>query len=332
MGWVGRGAVVAAGLLILVAAVVLGRADAQTPPHRFKAIATSIPLDPERLSERKVGELTYAGGLLLRAKGTSAFGGLSGIDVADDGTFITHSDAGDLFRGRIVLDRRRRLVGLADTTAARLTDDQGQDLGGKRGADSEDITFMPDGGFAVSFEGDHRVVAYSGQGPGRRLGIPDVEFPKRNESLEALTVWRDPATGLDRLVEGAEDGRAWICDLEGRDCRQFLDPERDSPGEDYKLTSLDALPDGRGMIATYRAFDILRGMRAIIAWVQPGAEKQVTPLARLAPPLNVDNFEGIAAVKNPNGSVRLYIVSDDNFSSIQRTLMLAFDWRPPAPG
>jgi len=331
MGRMGRGAVAVAGLLTLGLAIVL-HAHAQTPPHGFQIVAKSIPLDPARPSERRIGELTYAGGLVLRAKGTSAFGGLSGIDVADDGTFITQSDAGDLFRGRILLDQRGRLAGLANMTGARLADERGLDQGGKSDADSEDITFLPGGGFAVSYEQEHRVLAYTGSGPARRLGIPDVEFPRRNEGLEALTVWRDPATGEDRLVEGAEDGRAWICDLEGHDCRQFLDPARDTPEANFMLTGLDALPDGRGMIAVYRAFDLLRGMRAIIAWVQPGAPKQVTPLARLAAPLNVDNFEGIAAVKNAEGSVRLYIVSDDNFSSLQRTLMLAFDWTPPAPG
>ena len=333
MGRIGRGAVVAAGLLILVLALVMDRAGAQTPPSSFQVESRSIPIDPAHPSERKVGDLIYAGGLVLKAKDTSSFGGLSGIDVARDGHFISQSDAGDLFRGRIVLDRRRRLVGVADATVARLTDEQGQPLGSKKEADAEDITFLPGGkGFAVSFEQEHRVEAYTGQGPARRLGIPDAEFPKRNESLEALTVWRDPSTGEDRLVEGAEDGRAWICDMEGHDCRQFLDPARDLPAEDFKLTGLDALPDGRGMIAVYRAFDILKGMRAIVAWVRPGAPTQVVTLARLTPPLNVDNFEGIAAVKNPDGSIRLYLVSDDNFSSIQRTLLLAFDWRPPTPG
>ncbi|HZZ33856.1 MAG TPA: hypothetical protein VFE10_17870, partial [Phenylobacterium sp.] len=27
---------------------------------------------------------------------------------------------------------------------------------------------------------------------------------------------------------------------------------------------------------------------------------------------------------------RFYVISDDNFSKSQRTLLLAFDWKPPA--
>ena len=29
-----------------------------------------------------------------------------------------------------------------------------------------------------------------------------------------------------------------------------------------------------------------------------------------------------------DGSVRFYLLSDDNFQSSQRTLLLAFDWKP----
>jgi hypothetical protein len=41
--------------------------------------------------------------------------------------------------------------------------------------------------------------------------------------------------------------------------------------------------------------------------------------------VTIDNFEGIAAKQMPDGRVRLYIVSDDNFSDSQRTLLMVFD-------
>jgi hypothetical protein len=44
--------------------------------------------------------------------------------------------------------------------------------------------------------------------------------------------------------------------------------------------------------------------------------------------LSVDNFEGLAAVPGPAGGIRFYLVSDDNASREQRTLLLAFDWWP----
>ena len=48
----------------------------------------------------------------------------------------------------------------------------------------------------------------------------------------------------------------------------------------------------------------------------------------MAPPLTVDNFEGIAVVPRATGGIRLYLVSDDNGSATQRTYLLAFDWQP----
>ena len=62
-------------------------------------------------------------------------------------------------------------------------------------------------------------------------------------------------------------------------------------------------------------------------------------LGRLDGGLTHDNMEGIAGVDRPDGKVRLYIVSDDNFGDIpefivgrQRTLLMAFDWTPPPAG
>lgn len=324
-----RPAALAAACVALIA-FAGERAEAQTGAHAIVVEAKPAPLNLERPKDRKIGALTYAGGLILSSPGTEGFGGLSDIDVRPDGTFLSQSDAGDLLTGRIVLDRHGRLTGLADTVWAKLTDEKGEAFkGSKNLADSEDITFMPGGGFAVSFEQEHRVEYYQGQGGSRRLGIPaeSSSFPS-NIGLEGLTVWTD-AQGRERLVEGAEDGRAWSCDLEGKDCVLILDSHAEGMDKDFALTSLDALPDGHGMVATYRAFDLLQGMRCQIVWIQPDAPKKLTLLARLAPPFTVDNMEGIAALRNKDGSIRLYVISDDNLNRLQRTVLLAFDWREP---
>ena len=33
-------------------------------------------------------------------------------------------------------------------------------------------------------------------------------------------------------------------------------------------------------------------------------------------------------MSRPNGDVRFYLIVDDNFSDKQRSLLLAFDWKP----
>ncbi|MFA7429849.1 MAG: esterase-like activity of phytase family protein, partial [Rhodospirillaceae bacterium] len=40
------------------------------------------------------------------------------------------------------------------------------------------------------------------------------------------------------------------------------------------------------------------------------------------PPIN-DNFEGIAAEALPDGTTRVLLMTDDNYSGLQRTLLLA---------
>ena len=52
------------------------------------------------------------------------------------------------------------------------------------------------------------------------------------------------------------------------------------------------------------------------------AEKSLGKLNVL---FNIDNFEGIAARQMPDGRVRLYLISDNNFAQGQRTLLYVFD-------
>jgi hypothetical protein len=51
---------------------------------------------------------------------------------------------------------------------------------------------------------------------------------------------------------------------------------------------------------------------------------------RLERPATVDNMEGLAAIEGREGVIRFYLLSDDNYASLQRTLLLAYDWRPPS--
>ena len=298
-------------------------------PAPFEVIAKPLALDPGDPRRTTVGELAWAGGLDLKARGTSSFGGLSGLDVEPDGRFMSQTDEGDLVRGRIVLDPAGRLAGVADATIQRMVDETGQALQAKALADAEDITALPDGGYAVSFEQEHRVLRYPpGGGPGVRLAIsPDMARRDRDLGLEALA-YKDGA-----LYEGAEDGEIWRCRIapmkETTACASVM-PTSPFPG--FKLTGLDAA--GPGFVAVYRGVGVLTGWRTTIAWLQPAGPDGRGPwtahkLAVLERPLTRDNMEGISAVPKSGGGWRLYLVSDNNFAGFQRTLLLAFDWKGP---
>ena len=55
-----------------------------------------------------------------------------------------------------------------------------------------------------------------------------------------------------------------------------------------------------------------------------GARIKGEVLAEFLPPLTLDNFEGIACRANEKGETILYLVSDNNFSDKQRTLLMMF--------
>ena len=74
-----------------------------------------------------------------------------------------------------------------------------------------------------------------------------------------------------------------------------------------------------------RAWDPVRGSRNTLVIHDAGGEIARMEMAR---PLTVDNYEGLAVIPAKDGSVRFYLLSDDNFQSSQRTLLLAFDWKP----
>ena len=79
-----------------------------------------------------------------------------------------------------------------------------------------------------------------------------------------------------------------------------------------------------------RSFSVVSGLKIRVTRVRPAAippTKLISPeeLAYLSYPLSVDNFEGIAARVSKNGKTLIYLVSDANFNSEQRTLLVMFE-------
>ena len=57
--------------------------------------------------------------------------------------------------------------------------------------------------------------------------------------------------------------------------------------------------------------------------VRAGATLRGKELLKLEQPLAAENYEGIAVQRTPRGTI-IFIVSDDNYSSFQQTLLLQF--------
>ena len=83
------------------------------------------------------------------------------------------------------------------------------------------------------------------------------------------------------------------------------------------------------MLVLERRFTFLGGFASRLAIVphqaiRPGATLRSQEIARLEPPLVEENFEGAAAYRNKKGETIIFIVSDDNFFSLQSKLLLMF--------
>lgn len=282
--------------------------------------AVPVPLNSQRPSQTAVGEFLYAGGLVLTSSHTDRLHGLSDLEVSGTDRLTAVGDMGMLLDARLVLDRGEQLVGLADVRLTLLAGEDGKPLSDKADADAEGLALLPNGDRLVSFERRDRIWLYpAAGGPPRPVPMPGVSFPL-NSGMEALAA--DPEAGADAYVVGSEiGGDTWTCRLLSTPC--IKGPTVDKP-EGFSLVAIRRLP---GMRTAYllRAFDATRGRRISLQ-----IRRSTETIARMdiAPPLTEDNFEGVAAVPRPDGGVRFYLVSDDNASATQRTLLLAFDWRP----
>ncbi|MBL8545386.1 MAG: esterase-like activity of phytase family protein [Hyphomonadaceae bacterium] len=292
--------------------------------------AIDVEVLPVAAPVETIGRLAYRGGLELRSR-DPMFVGLSGLEVLEDGRVVAISDEADWIDARLVFGDRDFLTGFTDVRGAFMRDERGRTLSTKAEADSEGLAQLPDGRFAVSFERSQLIRIYdlNRDGPfgvaemGPRLA--GVARLPTNQGLEAL------AAMDNALLIGAEGGDEattplWVAPLDAHALvpARFAYPLSDG----FSLTGLDRLPNG-DFIALERFFAPVIGPRArITRFVAPGDEGAVVEkevLATLDPPFPVDNFEGVSAVRTRDGATRIYIVSDNNKSAQQRTLLLAFD-------
>jgi hypothetical protein len=281
--------------------------------------AIPVALNPEDPAATSVGSFHYAGGLLLTARQTNLLHELSDLIITGEDRLTAVGDEGIVFEARLVFDPSGRLTGVAETTLTHLILEDGRDLTNVN-KDAEALTVLPGGDRLVSFEKAPRILLYpAAGGPPREVPSPQVPFPS-NAGMEALTA--DPDAGPDVYLVGAEaSGETWRCQV-GGSCVQG--PTVQKP-DDFALVAMSWLPGG--MIAyLVRAYDPIQGSRIALEILRGTT---VIDRMEMAPPMTVDNFEGMTSVPLPDGRRRFYLLSDDNNQASQRTLLLAFDWQPP---
>lgn len=265
--------------------------------------------------------MTLAGAWHLEAEG--GFGGLSGLDVMRSGSLLAIAD-----NGKFVWISIDPETGAPDGigSMAYMQDGDGNVWSDKLAADAEGLSFR-DGLAFVSFERDHRVEAYDLEGCGaaaraalvaRLDPVVDGDVLGNNRGPEALALSGDQ---MSLGFESQASGGSPIGDL--RLDGTLADLRRTEQPGLYLLTGMDAADGLTAKI--FRAYDPVQGPRG---QVQIASDDGLIAEAKLKKPLPVDNYEGIAIGKAPTGQTRIWLISDDNFSNSQRTLLLALDLDP----
>jgi len=309
--------------LLLFANILAATAQSRSAPHDTGVpIAIQwapVPLNPEDPSQTTAGAFTYAGGLVLTSDATDRLHGLSDLAITGTDRITAVGDEGVIVTARLLLSPSGGLIGVTDGRLTILVGPDGQPLPSKAEADSEGLALFPNGDRLVSFERHHRIWLYPASGgPPREVPRPNVTFADANGGMEALAP--DPDHGRDAYIVGAETtGQTWRCHMSGG-CLPGAAVDR---REGLALVAIRLLPGGRTAVLL-RGSSAATGSRAMLRVLHG---REVEAELELKRPLTVDNFEGVATVARPNGAIRFYVVSDDNASPRQRTLLLAFDWR-----
>ncbi|MDB5698908.1 MAG: esterase-like of phytase family protein [Alphaproteobacteria bacterium] len=321
-------------ILILVAALFFVgpfAPHALLAPSRTDGPATIIfkpvGLDSDDPARTRLGALTFLHGWSLDSPNLG-FGGISALHV--DGRDVTAlSDAGALIRFALppgmpakgIFEVRGRIdplpVGLRPPVR-------------KRDRDTE----------SMALSGGHAWIGLEWRGAIWRYAIPSWRSDA-HQAPAAMRKWpnNSGAEGLVRLQDGRflvlseaarrSDGTSEVLLFDGDPALRGT--EWHSLGyrapAGYRLTDAAVLPDGR-LLLLNRRFTLLDGMSAklvLASLPQPGEAGVIAGavIADFQPPVTVDNMEALSLTRE-HGRTIVWIASDDNFSPLQRTLLLKF--------
>ncbi|HEX9788533.1 MAG TPA: esterase-like activity of phytase family protein [Candidatus Binatia bacterium] len=286
-----------------------------------------IDVDPKHPERRKFDSLTLLSAFHLQSK-DRRFGGLSGMSIGADGKLYAISDRGYWLSATMVTDADGALSNLVDWRIAPMLTTTKTPVSG-RWRDAEALARTRDGSFLVGFEGAHRLWRYPAppetfqSSPSPAQIPPAVSRAPSNGGIEGLAILPDGR--LLALTEEFEnpDGsfKGWLID-NGRFAELSY-----VPAKGFRVTDCAALDNG-DVLVLERRYVLVGILSARVTLVKAGSLKPRAKLAgkellKLEQPLAVDNFEGLAVQKTPQGTM-IFIVSDDNYSSFQQTLLLQF--------
>jgi hypothetical protein len=338
----------AAGLSLAAASSVVRAQTAvqprpkQAPPDEY-AVSSAVSIDVNARpiasfdtrdrSRLRFGALEFRSGLILTSR-FRGFGGLSGLRLDAKGErFIAISDKGGWFTGRIAY-KGREMTGLDDVEAAPMLGPDGKPITARGWFDTEALAL--DGSLVyVGIERVNQILRFDfAKGFTRALGEP-LQLPigarklPYNKGIEALVMVPKGQPMAGTLIAISERG----LDAQGNITAFLIGGKTPGPfsvrrSENFDVSDAVLLPSG-DLLLLERKFSWLGGIgiqirRIPLASVGLGAVVDGPSIFSADLGNEVDNLEGIDAHVTSEGDTVLTLVSDDNFSLIQRNLLLQF--------
>lgn len=287
-------------------------------PAPSASTAPQVRLEPLNGVPGRLGKLELVAAFELESR-DDRFGGLSALLI--EGERLTAlSDRANLWTARLRYRGDGALVGMEDWRVEPVGA-----VDRARSLDTESLARMPDGSLIAVSETPARPLVLEGRMPPglKRLEATFADLPV-NEGIEAMATL--PGGAVLTLAEAADqDGLHRTAIFDGNGVTKL----RYRTASGFAPTSAD-VADGVVYVVE-RRLSLLGGLEGRVvaldaSLLREGAVVQGIELARLGPGNIPENFEGIAAHATAAGAM-IYMVSDDNFNPLQRTLLLQLLWR-----
>lgn len=303
-------------------------------PEQAVAIAINatpiLAFQADSPSQIRFGSLEFRGGLVLTSAHKS-FGGISALRVQADGEhFIALSDRAFWFRGRIVYENNRPF-GITDASVEQVLDGDG-----KPAPQWDTESIAQDGNrLYVGLERANSIFSFDFDWKGFPANARPVPVPPElkdlpyNQGLEAMA-FISKNNRLARTLIGfsekalTEEGNLKAFLIGGPMPGVFSVKRTDG----FDISDASVLPGG-DILVLERQYSLQRGVamrirRIRLDDIKPGALVDAAPVIEAGIRCQIDNMEALSVYRNHKAETVLTLMSDDNFSPIQRTLLLQF--------
>lgn len=317
--------------IVVVALLAAPGTWLRSPPppavERTSPEGWSLVFQPLQVDQRQTGEARIAGGWVLESD-YPGFGSYSALVTLGEGRLFAGSDTGGMLGFAAPGSRSER---------PQMGRFAGRRQPNKYLADIEGMTRDPvTGRVWVSYEGRNAIErfepGFTGARQVRPVAMRDWPGNTGPETLLRLSDGRFLVLSEARSRWFGSEHPALLFPsdpVEGAAPIQFAFESSDG----FRPVDAAELPDGR-VALLMRRFDWLppgfqtRVLIADPAEIRPGGRWTARTIAAIDMSGPAENYEGLAVEPLSGEAVRLWLISDANRSAIQRTQLLALDWRP----